>query len=115
MFYFHSLLFSICVDQTEPFSYSRKQFDGCSERLEIFAAKLDSCLACFVEHELHVAENIAGILPERNLVAFLPELLRLLSDGLDKAEFLHVTGRQCAVEIVNQCYNGALSHDKTNF
>ena len=110
MFYLHSPLLSVCIHETEPFADSVEEFDRCSEPFEVVASKLDSGLAGFVEHKFHIAEDIAGILSHCNIVTFLPELLRLLSDGLDESEFLHVARRQCAVKIIDKCYDRTLFH-----
>ena len=106
-----TLRFTIFVYQPEPFLYTFEQFHRRSESFEILSAQFDPGLAGFVKHKFHIAENVAGILTYCNVITFLPELLRFLSDSLNEAEFLHVAWRQCAVEVVDKCYDRSFSHD----
>ena len=111
----HAFDFTISIDQSKPILHSFEQFDRLSELLEILSSELDACLLRLVEHQLHIAEDIARVLVESDLITFLPELLGLLSDGLDESELLHVSRRECAVKVVDQGYNWSIFHRMNQF
>ena len=107
----HSLLPAVLVHQREPFLHSLEEFDMLAELLELAAPERDTRLAGLVEHQLHVCQHVAGILPDGDSVAHLPEFFLGLADRLDEPEFLHVARRQSAVEVVYQCCYGSFCHN----
>ena len=90
------------IRELEPFHDTREQFDFFSEFLEILFSQGYAGFSGLIEHEFHIGEDIAGILPFGYLVTHSPEFFRSLSYRLDKTEFLHVPGRKCPVEVVDQ-------------
>ena len=81
---------------------TREQFDFFSEFLEILFSQGYAGFSGLIEHEFHIGEDIAGILPFGYLVTHSPEFFRSLSYRLDKTEFLHVPRGKCPVEVVDQ-------------
>ena len=102
--------FAVFVDQPEPAADAFVEFDVLAELLELLATEGDVVLLRFVEHQLHVGQDIAGILAAGDVVTLGPELLRSLSYGLDESEFLHIARRQRAVEVVDKRDDGFPSH-----
>ena len=107
------MLLAISVDLAEPFENSLIELDRLTEPAEILLTESYAFVACLIDHQLHIAENIAGIVIQCNVITFLPELPWILSDCLDKTELLHVSRRQRAVKIIDKrddwmfslCYN----------
>ena len=108
VFHRHSVLLAVAFGQLEPFLYSAEEFHLPSEILEVLLSQPDTLVAGLVEHQLHIAEYVACILVDGNLVTHLPELLRTLFYCLYEAEFLHIARRECSVEVVNKSYYGFL-------
>ena len=102
MFDDDSVFFPVFIDETEPFLNALEKFYPFSEAFELAPFQAYSCFLGFVEHQLHVAEDVAGILACGDLVAHSPELRRAFADRLYEAELLHVPRRQRAVEVIYQ-------------
>ena len=111
MFDLHSLATSVGINETEPVFYSVKKFNAFTKLLEVASPQFDSGFPGFIKHQFHIGEDVAGILPYCNLIAFLPEFPRLFPDGLDEPEFLHVSRRKRAVEIIYKRYNWYVPHN----
>ena len=82
-----------------------------AELPEVAPAERDAVLPRLVEHHFHVGQHIASVLPDGQPVAHPPELIRGLPDGLNESEFLHISGRQGPVEVVNQRYDWSFLHN----
>ena len=106
----HAVAPAVFVDQGKPLAYAGIEFDALAEGDEGFAGEGDALGTGLVDHQLHIGEDAAHLLPFGHRVALAPELLGRLPDGLDEAELLHVARRERSVEIVDQRYNGSFLH-----
>ncbi len=86
------VLFPVFIHRREPLPHSVKQLDFLSEPSEILSGQAYAEPARLVEHEFHVAEDVACVLLYGDVVALRPELLGVLSDGLNESELLHIPG-----------------------
>ena len=98
------------IDQPEPLLHAREELDSGAEHFQLIPFQAHSLGPCLVEHQLHVSQYVAGILPLGDTVAHFPEFSRRLADCLDESEFLHVAGGEGSVEVVDQCYYGFAFH-----
>ena len=98
------------IDEAEPLLHAREKLDSGAEHFQLIPFQAHTPGLCLVEHQLHVSQYVAGILPLGDTVAHLPELCRSLADCLDESEFLHVARGEGSVEVVDQCYYGFAFH-----
>ena len=110
MLHNHALFPAVGIHMGEPFPHAFVELDIGPVAVEILAGELDAHLPGLVMHHFHVGKDVRSILADGNAVALGPELFRSLADSLDETEFLHVSRRQGAVEVVNQTYDGFASH-----
>ena len=106
-----AVLKAVGVDVTEPFADTLIKAYIPSVAAEISSRKLDAGLLGFIEHKLHIGEDIARILADGDAVALCPELLRSLVYGLDETELLHIAGGEGSVEVVDKGYYRFSSHN----
>ena len=64
-------------------------------------------------HQLHIGQDIAGILPDGYLIALVPEFPGCIPDSLDEAELLHVARGKSPVKVINERYDRIFLHDFT--
>ena len=111
MLHHHAVSLAVVIHKTEPLLYPRKKFHLTAELAKILTGELDSPGLCFIEHQFHITEYIAGILTNGYVITFAPEFLRALAYGLDESELLHISRRKGSVEIVNKGDYRFFSHN----
>ena len=92
------------VDFGKPLFHAGEEFHHRAEFFKTFSLERNAIGTRFIEHGVHVGENVVGIIFFGEFVAFFPELVNVVADGLNKAEFLHIARCERAIKIVDECY-----------
>ena len=98
------MLLPVFIHRREPLPHSVEKLDFFPESSEILSGEANPKPAGLVEHELHITEYIARVLLDGNVIALGPELLRVLSDGLNESELLHIARRKRPVKVIANSY-----------